>query len=192
MMVPSFEYIDVIMLAYRLGYVRYDEQKVAMIMAAREATDALTFMTALEKYGISSRTQLHKFAGKVLAAPAYYRSQYPLILGLRKEGQAAEPFLKNLRALQLVEGILTIKQYDLYSDAYWWFVHNHQPVFFDAKRGQCIGVYATDSQDNDSTLDRFDDYLQHLVNHKSKTIRERFEGFPADIVTVVLKRAFCT
>ena len=82
-MVPSFEYIDVIMLAYRLGYVRYDEQKTAMIMAAREATDALTFMTALEKYGISSRTQLHKFAGKVLAAPAYYRSQYPLILGLR-------------------------------------------------------------------------------------------------------------
>ena len=187
---PDFLFIDVILLAYRLGYVRHPEQKVSLLSAARMATDAFSFLTAMEDVGIGRRSQLYGFAGKVLAAPAYYRAQYPKMLGLRREGEEAEGFLRNQLVLFLVEGVLTIKQQDVFYDAYWWFTHNHEPVFTDPKRGHCIGVYATDPQDNASTLERFEEFLLRQVNHKSKYIRERFEGFPADIVIAILRRAF--
>ncbi len=189
-MTPSFLFIDVILLAYRLGQIRYEEQKTALLKAAREATDAMSFMPLIEQYGITPRSYLYKFISKVLAAPVYYRDQYPLVLGIRRDGEEAEPFLNNLRVIHLVEGILTIKQQDSFNEAYWWFVHNHKPSFTDPKRGQFIGVYATDPQDNESTMKRFEDYLMHLVNHKNKTVRERFEDFPADIVLAILRRAY--
>lgn len=187
---PDFVFIDVILLAYRLGYVQHPEQKVSLILAARTATDAISFLEAMENLGIGRRAQLYGFAGKVLAAPAYYRAQYPNVLGLRREGEEADSFLRNTHVLPLVEGVLTIRQQKSFYDAYWWFTQNHEPVFTDLKRGNCIGTYATDPQDNASTLERFEDFLLRQVNHKSKSIRERFEGFPVDIVIAILRRAF--
>ena len=186
---PDFLFIDVIMLAYRLGQVQHEEQKVSLITAARTATDAFTFLAALESLGIKRQSQLYSFVGKVLAAPAYYRSQYALALGIRREGEASESFLRNLRVLSLVEGVLTAKQQSLFYDTYWWFVHNHEQTF-DLKHGNHIGVYANEPRDNASTLMRFEDYLLRLVNHKTKAVRERFEGFPVYIVLAILKRAF--
>ena len=186
----DFLFIDAILLSYRLGNVRCDEQKQALLMAARSAIDSISFLTTVERLGIGKRSQLHTFLGQYLAAPAYYRAKYPLVLGLREEGVQPPSFLGNMQVLSLVEALLSSKQQDVFYDSYWWFVHNHQPTFQDIRKGNCIGAYATDPQDNASTLVRFDEYLHYLVNHKTQRIRERFEGFPADMVIAVLKRAF--
>ena len=187
---PDFLFIDAIQLAYRLGYVHYPEQKAALIKAMRTATDAFSFQTALERLGVGRQTQLYGFIGKMLAAPVYYQSQYAMALGIRQEGEVAEPFLSNQRVLMLVESVLTAKQQELFYESYWWFVRNHEQVFVDLKHGNHIGVYAHEPRDNASTLARFEDYLLRLVNHKTQAVRERYEGFPADIVLAILKRAF--
>lgn len=187
---PDFLFIDTVLLAYRLGRVRYDEQKIALIAAARAATDAVSFLTALENFGVGRRSQLYRFVGEILSTPASFRAQYPGALGLPWNGEPAESFLSNPRVLFLVEPVLTFKQQSLFYDTYWWFVHNHQASFYDPKKGQCIGKYATEPQDNASTLPRFEDYLFRLVNHTTQRIRTRFEGFPADIVCAILHRAF--
>ena len=187
---PDFLYIDAILIAYRLGQVRHEEQKVALIAAARAAKSAISYLSALENFGVGRRTQLFSFLGEYFSAPASFRARYPRVLGLRPEGQAAEPFLNNLYALSLPEAVLTSKQKELFDEAYWWFVHNHQPMFFDPKKGQTIGSYATEPKDNASTLARFEDYISRLVNHPAQRIRQRFEAFPADIVVAILKRAF--
>lgn len=186
----TYLFTDAILLAYRLGHMRYDEQKRAMLTAAREATDPLTFMAALERYGIGSRSKAHAFVGKFLSAPAYYRAQHSLMLGIREEGQEPDPFLANQRVLFLVEGVLTAKQQDTFFKAYWWFVHNHKDQFFDPKKGQCIGMYATEPHDNPSTLARFADYLTRLADHRTQRIRTLFQDFPTDIVIAILRRAF--
>lgn len=187
---PDFLFIDAILLAYRLGRVRYEEQKASLLAAARAATDAITFLAALENFGVGRRTQLYRFVGEILSAPASFRAQYPGMIGLRREGEAAESFLGNLRVLFLVEPVLTGKQQELFYEAYWWFVRNHQASFFDPKKGLVIGVYATEPKNNASTLPRFEDYLFRLVNHTTQRIRTRFENFPADIVCAILHRAF--
>lgn len=188
--VPDFLFIDGILLAYRLGQIRYEEQKMALVAAARAATDAISFLSALENFGVGRQTQLHRFLGEYLSAPASYRARYPRVLGLRAEGEEAEPFLDNVYALSLPEAVLMPKQRQLFIDTYWWFVHNHQPEFFDIKKGRCIGAYASEPRDNASALARFEDYLARLVNHRTQTVRRRFEDFPADIVVAILKRAF--
>ena len=187
---PDFLYIDAILLAYRLGQVRYDEQKLALVAAVRAASSASSYLSALENFGVGRRTQLHRFIGEYFSAPASFRARYPRVLGLRPEGQEPEPFLRNLYALSLPEAVLTYNQNQLYIDAYWWFVHNHQPTFFDPKKGHSIGAYATEPQDNASTLARFEEYLFRLVNHPIQRIHKRFENFPADIVVAILNRAF--
>ena len=187
---PDFLYLDAIMLAYRLGQVRYQEQKQSLIAAARAANDPFSFLTALESFGIRRQSQLFRFVSKVIAAPAYYRSQYALALGIHREGEVAESFLNNQRVLSLVEAVLTSKQQTLFFETYWWFVHNHKQNFVDMKRGPQIGVYANEPRDNASTIERFEDYMFRLMNHKTKTVRTRFDGFPADIVLAILKRAF--
>ena len=187
---PNFLFIDAILLAYRLGRVRYDEQKMALLAATRAAKDTISFMTALENFGVGKRSQLHTFVGEVMAAPAYYRAQYPRILGLRQEGTTAEFFLGNIYVTFLVEAVLNAKQQKLFYNDYWWFVHNHQLDFFDPKKGKIIGAYATAPQDNASTLARFEEYMLRLANHSSKQIRSKYEDFPTDIVLAILKRAF--
>lgn len=187
---PDFLFIDAILLAYRLGQVRHEEQKHALIAAARASKDSIEFMTALENFGVGRRSQLHAFVSKVLAAPAYYRAQYPLILGLHREDEAAESFLQNQYVLFLVEPVLTSKQQALFHDAYWWFSNQHQSLCIDPKRGQHIGTYATEPQDNASTLSRFEDYLLRLQSHTNQHVREQYETFPTDIVIAILQRAF--
>lgn len=187
---PDFVFIDAILLAYRHGRLCFAEQKKALLAAAHAATDAITFMTALENFGVGRQSQLHAFVGEFLAAPAYYRALYPAMLGLRRENEPAESFLNNQRVLFLVEPVLSDAQQKHFFDAYWWFSHNHQPVYHDPKKGYQIGIYATDPQDNASTLPRFESYLLRLVNHSSQRIRDRFEGFPTEIVLAILKRAF--
>ena len=186
---PDFMLLDAIMLAYRMGIMRHEEQKVAMLAAARIATDAITFMTALENFGVGRRSELHSFVGQVLAAPDYYRAQYPQMLGLHKEGEAAPSFLNNNNILSLVEPFLTVKQQQVFYDAYWWFVRNHNATYFDPKKGTCIGVYVDAPKDNASTLLRFEKYLYALVHHKSKRVAQLYEGFPADIVVAVYERS---
>ena len=187
---PDLVFIDVILLAYRLGQMRYDEQRAILIAAARTAADALSFMTAIEERGISRRSQLHSFVGEVLAAPAYFRAQYPQMLGLRREGEAAESFLTSPLPLYLSEAVLSPKQQKVFYDAYWWFVNNHQEVFVDARKGNRIGAWATDLKDNASVLPRFENYLIGLIHHSTQWVRTRFEGFPDDIVLAILRRAF--
>ena len=187
---PDFQFIDAIMLAYRLGHIRCDEQKISLLAAARAASDAMTFMTAIDSFGIGRGTMLHRFLGQLLAAPSYYRAQYPRVLGLRQAGDTAEPFLRNPYVLFLTEAVLSYKQQELFSDTYWWFVNNHEPVINDVKKGHSMGIYATEPQDNASTIERFDQYLNNLIHHNSQRVRQRFEGFPAEIVMAILRRAF--
>lgn len=188
--IPDFLFIDTVILAYRLGQVRVEEQKQALLQAARVADDAISFMNAVEGYGVGPRTRLHQAVGQILASHAYYCIKYARMLGIRKEGNEAEAFLNNNYVLFLVEPLLLRRQQQEFFKTYWWFVHNHRPVFMDAKTGRHIGVYATEPQDNASTLQRFEAYMSALVNHKNKQVRQRFEGFPIDIVLAVLKRAF--
>lgn len=187
---PDYLFIDAILFAYRMGYVRYEEQKASLLAAARAAKDAISFMTAVENFGVSRCSQLHDILGQVLAAPDYYRSLYPQMLGLRREGEAAQPFLNNSLALFMVEPVLTHKQQKLFFDTYWWFSHNHEATFLDTKKGMCIGTYATEPRDNASTLQRFEQYLYGLLNHKTQKVSQLYEGFPADIVMAIYKRAF--
>ena len=187
---PDYLFIDALLLAYHLGKVRYEEQRIAMITAMRTATDALSYMSALENMGVGRRTQLHAFVGHYLAAPDFHRAKYPLMWSVRREQGEAESFLNNQRVLFLAEPVLTAKQRKLFYDTYWWFVHNHQSSFYNPKKGHCIGIYATDPQDNASTLIRFEDYLYRLVNHKTQRVRDLFNAFPADLVLAILKRAF--
>lgn len=187
---PDFVFIDALLLAYRQGRVQHDEQKQSLLAAMYAASDALTFMTALENFGVGRQTKLHSFVGEYLASPAYYRALYPSMLGLRREGEPAEAFLNNQRVLFLVEPVLLKKQQQLFFDTYWWFSNNHQSTYYDSRKGYRIGVYATEPKDNTSTFCRFEDYLRRLVNHSTQRIRERFEGFPADIVLAILRRAF--
>ena len=187
---PDYLFIDTILFSYRLGKVRHDEQKIALVAAARAATDAITFLTALENFGVERRSALHAQAGKFLASPFMYRKQYPGMIGLRREGETAESFLAGQYALFLVEPLLTDRQYQSFSKAYWWFVHNHQPEFYHPKKGRHIGAYATEPKDNASTLPRFEGYMNNIVNHSNQRIRQQFEDFPLDIVLAVLKRAF--
>lgn len=186
----DFVFIDALLLAYRHGCVRRDEQKASLLAATRAAKDALTFMTAIENFGVGRHTALYTFIGKYLSSPSYYRAQYSVMLGLRREGEPAESFLHNQRVLFLVEPVLTARQQDLFYNTYWWFCNNHRPTYFDSKKEFRKGIYATEPQDNVSTLQRFEDYLLRLVNHSSQRIRKRYEGFPADIVLAILKRAF--
>ena len=187
---PDFRFIDTILLAYRLGHVCHDEQKTAMIAAARTATDAITYLTSLEQLGVRRNSQLFRLVGEILSALAYYRTQYPLMLGLRSDGQEAQSFLNNQQALSLAEPVFTGRQQKLFFDTYWWFVHNYQDAFYDPKRGHCIGVYATEPRDNASVLANFEEYLSRLMNHPAQHIRARYEGFPADIVMAIFRRAF--
>ena len=187
---PDYMFIDCILLAYRLGRVRYPEQAKALMAAARTATDAISFLTTLNQLGVGKRSDLYTLVGEILAAPSYYRAQYRLMLGLRAEGQEAQSFLSNEQVLFLTEPMLTSKQQKLFFDTYWWFVRNYQDSFYDPKRGHCIGAYATDPKDNASVLANFEDYLSRLMNHSSQRIRERYEDFPADIIMAILKRAF--
>lgn len=189
---PDFLFIDTVLAAFRLGHVKNEEQKAALWAAARVATDAISFLTALENFGVGRRTDLHHFAAQVLANPAYYRTHYPRIIGLWFKGEPIESFLQSNRPLMLTPAVLTKKQQDLFFEVYWWFVHQHQPRFYDAKKGAQVGIYANEPQDNASTLARFEDYMYRLVNHKTARIRQRFEGFPADIVVAILKRTFCS
>ena len=189
---PDYLFIDVLLLAYRLGHVRHEEQRTALLAAARAAQDSMGYMIALENFGVGRQTQLHSFAGEFLAAPEYYRAQYPNILGFRGECEATESFLGSQRVLFLVEPVLTEKQQKLFFDTYWWFVHNHEASYYDKKKGYCLGIYATELKDNASVVARFESYLSRLVNHKTQRVRERYEGFPADIVMAVLKRSFLT
>lgn len=188
--VPDFLFIDGIMLAYRFGYIKHEEQKAALIAAARAAKDAVSYLNALENFGVGRRTQLHGYMAEYLSAPASFRARYPRVLGLRAEGQEAEPFLNNLYALSLPEAVLFFKQRQLFLDTYWWFVHNHEHFFVDPKKGRCIGAYASEPRDNASTLARYEDYMYSLQSHSSQRIRQRFEDFPTDIVVAILKRAF--
>ena len=187
---PRMLFIDALLLSYRLGYVRHDEEKVALLAALRAATDSMGFLSALETFGIGRRTRLYGFVRGVLAAPAGYRAQYPLVLGLREEGEASEPFLNNVRVLSLVEGVLTLKQQQTFGEAYWWFVRNHESVYHCPKRGPMLGAYAGEPRDNASALLRFEDYLLRLANHGTQRVRERYEGFPADVILAVLRRSF--
>lgn len=187
---PNFLFIDVILLSYRLGRIRCNEQKVALLAATRAASDAMTFMTAIESFGITRNSDLHRFVGQLLAAPEHYRSLYPRVLGLRHADEQAEGFLNNLYVLFLTEGILTFPQQELFTKCYWWFTNNHNNTVYDAKKGLKIGIYATEPQDNESTLIRFEEYLNNLIHHKSQQVRKRFEGFPADMVIAILRRAF--
>ena len=187
---PDFLFIDTILLAYRLGRVSQDEQKTALIASARAAKDAISFLDALENFGVGRRSQLFSVVGKLLAAPSFYRIQYPSMIGLRTEGAPAEPFLNNPRVVFLVEPVLTSKQQSLFYSVYWDFVRHHEQTLFDAKNGNRIGLYATEAQDNDSTLPRFSDYLTRRVNQEQQRFGERYERFPTDIVVAILQRAF--
>jgi len=183
-------YIDALLLAYRLGRIRHEEEKVAMIAAARTGGDSIGYMTALENFGVARRSRLYRFVGEIVASPAHYRSTYPNVCGLREEGRMPETFLGNLRVMYLVEPVLTAKQQKLFSDAYWWFVNNHQEAYHDVKKGRCLGVFANEPKDNASTLTRFGDYLGRLINHRNQSVRKLYEGFPADFVQAILERAF--
>ena len=182
--------IDALLLAYRCGQLKSDEELAAMLASMRAANDAMTFLQALENFGVGRRSKLFSFVSKVLSAPAFYRAQYPIVLGLRQEGEAAEPFLRNQRVLFLVEALLTNKQRLLFSESYWWFVHNHEDSYYDPKKGWLMGIYATAQQDNASTLERFEEFLLRLQNHTNKRICERYESVPVDFILAVLKRAF--
>lgn len=188
---PDFLFIDTILICFRLGHIKNEEQKMAMWAAARAANDAISFLTALENFGVGRKSGLHHFAAQVLANPAFYRANYPRVIGLWFKGEAIESFLKSDRPILLMQAVLTHKQQELFYDSYWWFVHQHEPIFYDAKKGQQIGIYANEPKDNASTLDRFEHYLYNLVNHKTVRVRQRFEGFPADTVIAILKRSFC-
>lgn len=187
---PDMRYIDALLLAYRLGHVRTAEQKQALIAASRAATDALSFFTALENFGVMRGTKLHSFVGEVMASPAVYRSRYARVVGMSDGSTPPERFLWSQYPLALVEAVLSEGEYKLFYRVYWWFTHNHQAQWYDPKKGQCIGRYATEPQDNASTLPRFEDFLYRLVHHTSERVRSRFDGFPADIVMGILRRAF--
>lgn len=183
-------FLDATILSYRLGQIRFEEQKVALLAAARAATDSITFMSAIENFGISRNSPLHDFVGRFLAAPEYYRAKYPVALGLRGDDEAPTSFLQDQRTLFLTEGILTEKQQKIFFEAYWWFIHNHEATYFDRRKGRCIGLYATDPKDNASVVSHFEDYLHRLANHKTKRIRDRYEGFPLDFILAIIKRTF--
>lgn len=187
---PDYLFIDTILLAYRLGHVRYDEQRMALIAAARTATDTISFMTLLDNFGVRRQSRLHSLVGEIVVAPAYYRAMYPQMLGLRGEGQEAQSFLGNGQVLFLSEPLLSAKQQKLFFGTYWHFVRNYQDSFDDPKRGHCIGAYATYARDNASVLANFNDYLARLLNHTTQLVHKRYEGFPADIVMAVFERAF--
>lgn len=188
--IPPFHLIDAIMLAYRLGYVRFDEQKQALLRAAKASTDTLSFMSEMEQFNLCKNNRLHQEMGRLLASISYYRKTNERSLGLRKEGMAPEPFLNNMYVMFLAEPVLTKKQQDTLYKVYWWFVHNHKPVFFHKQKGSCIGIYATEPQDNESTIRRFEDYIHRLEHHSTQRVRQPFEGFPTDIVLAILRRAF--
>lgn len=188
---PDFLFIDTILICFRLGHIKNEEQKMAMWAAARAANDAISFLTALENFGVGRKSGLHHFASQVLSNPAFYRASYPRVIGLRFKGEAIESFLNSNRPPLLMQAVLTNKQQELFFDSYWWFVHQHEPIYYDAKKGPHIGIYSNEPKDNASTLDRFEHYLYHLVNHKTEKVRQRFVGFPADIVIAILKRSFC-
>lgn len=188
---PDFLFIDTITFAYRMGHMRHEEVKAALLAAARAATDAITFMRALENFGVGRRSKLHAFCGEVLAAPAFYRAKYPIMLGLRQDGAPPEAFLKSQHVLFLAEPFLTKKQQGLLFDTYWWFVNQHSKTLFNPKtKTLSIGIYASEPTDNASVLARFEDCLLRLKTHKTTRIRASFEDFPADIIVAVHRRAF--
>ncbi len=187
-LVPDpFQFIDVILLSGRLGHIRNDEQRTALVAAVAEACDAPSFLHAIELRGISASTRLHRFAGEVLSALTHYRATYPRLLGL---GSGAEPVLDNLRVPALVEPLLTRPQVDTFTRTYWWFAGNHHAVFISPRKGRCIGAYATDSKDNASVIARLDAYLSFLAANRDARVRARFDGFPQAMVVAVLQRAF--
>lgn len=187
---PRLLFIDAILLAFRLGKVFHEEQKAALIAAARAATDAISFLNALTNFGIPPYTEPHALLGKILSAPNSYRAKYPRVVCSRPQGETPESFLTSQFALYLAEPFLTAKQQKTFYDAYWWFVNNHKPFYLDKKKGRCIGLYATEPKDNESVVPRFEEYLYHLVHNKSVAVSKRFETFPADILMAMYREKF--
>ena len=58
---PDYLFIDAMLLAYRLGRVRYEAQKKALLAAMRAGEDSISFMQALENFGVGRRSELHAF-----------------------------------------------------------------------------------------------------------------------------------
>jgi hypothetical protein len=187
---PLPQFLDAAVLAYRLGYIHREEERQALLAAARAASDNLEYLTAVSNFGVKRNNRLFEFLGKFLAAPAYYRAQYPQLFTSPEQSAPPPAFLNNSQVLPLLEPVLTDAQQQEFYDTYWWFVKNYQPTYVDMKKGTCIGLYATEPTDNASTLACFEELLQRLVHHKTQRIRDRFEGFPLDIVLLLLKRAF--
>ena len=183
-------FIDPLLLAFRQGLVRQDIQKSALLASARAASDAMTYMTALNNFGVSRGSRLFNFLGEFMASPAYYRNKYPKALGIRMEGEEPETFLISQQTFFLIDPVLTDRQQTLFAENYWWFVNNHKFTYTDKLKGQCVGVYQNEPKDNVSTLSRFEGYLQRLVNNSSQRVRERYEDFPTDIVIALLRRTF--
>lgn len=187
---PDFLYLDPLLLACRLGHVRYEQQREALLAAARAAKDVMSYLYAVENFGVGRNSQLFTFLGQVLSAITYYRNKYPEVLGLRQQGGAPESFLDNIHVPDLVEPVLSPAQHKHFYEAYWWFSNHHHPTGFDAKKGRFIGIWSTEPKDNASVVPRFGEYLKNLINHKTQRVRSRFEGFPLDIVMALLQRSF--
>lgn len=187
---PLPQFLDAAVLAYRLGYIHQDETKQALLAAARAASDSLEYLTAITNFGVGRNTRLFTFLGKFLAAPAYYRAQFPQLFPSTGTSVPPVPFLNNPQVPPMLEPVLTAVQQQAFYDTYWWFVQNYQSTHVEAKKGTHIGLYATDPTDNASALARFEELLQRLVHHKTQRLRDRFEGFPLDIVLILLKRTF--
>ena len=184
-------FVDAVMLAIRLGKMRYAEQREALLAAARAATSPLTFMSAIENFGIAHHTPLHQFLGQVMAAPEYFRDRYARVLGIPAADEQPQPFLNNIRAISLVEPLLSPKQCSQFREMYWWFTNNHNQRFFNARKGEIqIGAYATAPHDNASTLARFESYLRRLADSTNVAVRKRYEGFPFDIIISLENRTF--
>ena len=167
---PDFRFVDTMVIAYRKGLMRQDEQREAFIAAARAATDGLSFLSALANFGVNRHSVLYALVEKIQAAPAYYQSTQKHLLGLRLEGVTPRPFLPDEKVL-------------LFSD-------QHRPVVMKPNGQHSIGLYVNEPRDNASVLPRFAAYLDHLMHHASQREQEQFEGFPADIVMALLWRAY--
>ena len=187
---PDFRFVDTMVIAYRKGLMRQDEQREAFIAAARAATDGLSFLSALANFGVNRHSELYALVEKIQAAPAYYQSTQKHLLGLRLEGVTPRPFLQDEKVLFLVEPVLNSTQFKLFEKTFWQFSDQHRPVVMKPNGQHSIGLYVNEPRDNASVLPRFAAYLDHLMHHASQREQEQFEGFPADIVMALLWRAY--
>ncbi|MBO4905465.1 MAG: hypothetical protein J5486_00320 [Bacteroidaceae bacterium] len=167
------------------GVLRYDEQRVNLLTAYYQSKSEAEFLENIERLGISRNSQVFMTIADYLQCPA----KYPQAHYLARYKSCS--LLNDRSVLDLLWPFLTETQMKLFSKVLSDFRLEHSVKRYDAaKKRWRAGRYIGEPTDNESVIPRFYAYFLALAQGRNKQVCAKFEGFPVDVVFVMIGRAY--